>query len=48
MRVVLFAYLRLLIFLLDILILAYASSISVFLKLYSAYNLNKQSDNIQP
>src|SRR5574341_1149428 len=42
------AYLRLLIFLLAILIPAYASSSSVFLMMYSAYKLNKQGDNIQP
>ena len=47
-RVVSFAYLRLLIFLLAILILAYASSSLVFLKMYSAYKFNKQGDNIQP
>ena len=47
-RVVSSAYLRLLIFLPPILIPAYASSISVFLMMYSAYKLNKQVDNIQP
>ena len=46
-RVVLSAYLRLLIFLLAILIPACASSSLVFLMIYSAYKLNKQSDNIQ-
>ena len=47
-RVVSSAYLRLLIFLLAILILACASSSPVFLMMYSAYKLNKQGDNIQP
>ena len=47
-RVVLSAYLRLLIFLPVILIPACASSSPVFLMMYSAYKLNKQSDNIQP
>ena len=42
------AYLRLLIFLSAILILACASSSPVFLLIYSAYKLNKQGDNIQP
>ena len=42
------AYLRLLIFLPPILILACASSYPLFLMLYSAYKLNKQGDNIQP
>ena len=42
------AYLRLLIFLPAILIPACASSSPVFLMIYSAYKLNKQSDNIQP
>ena len=42
------AYLRLLIFLLAILILACASSSPVFLMMYSAYKLNKQGDNVQP
>ena len=46
--VVPFAYLRLLIFVLANLIPAYASSSSAFLMMYSAYKLNKQSDNIQP
>ena len=41
-------YLRLLIFLLAILIPACDSSSRVFLMMYSAYKLNKQSDNIQP
>ena len=47
-RVVSSAYLRLLIFLLAILILACASSSPTFLMMYSAYKLNKQGDNIQP
>ena len=47
-RVVSSAYLRLLIFLLAILIPAYASCSPAFLMMYSAYELNKQSDNIQP
>ena len=47
-RVVSSAYLRLLIFLLAILIPAYASSIPAFLMMYSVYKLNKQGDNIQP
>ena len=47
-RVVSFAYLRLLIFLLAVLIPACASSSSAFLMMYSAYKLNKQGDNIQP
>ena len=47
-RVVLSAYLRLLIFLPAILIPACASSSLVFLMMYSAYMLNKQSDDIQP
>ena len=47
-RVVLSAYLRLLIFLPAILIPACASSSLVFRMMYSAYKLNKQGDNIQP
>src|SRR5574337_212609 len=47
-RVVSSAYLRLLIFLPAILIPACASSSPAFLMMYSAYNLNKQGDNIQP
>ena len=47
-RVVLSAYLRLLIFLPAILIPAYASSSPVFLTMYYAYKLNKQGTNIQP
>ena len=46
-RVVSSAYLRLLIFLPTILIPACASSNPAFLKMYSAYKLNKQGDNIQ-
>ena len=46
-RVVSSAYLRLLIFLLAILIPAYASFSPAFLMMYSAYKLNKQGDNIQ-
>jgi len=42
------AYLRLLIFLLEILILAFDSYSLVFQMMYSAYKLNKQGDNIQP
>ena len=42
------AYLRLLIFLLEILILAFDSYSLVFHMMYSAYKLNKQGDNIQP
>ena len=47
-RVVLSAYLRLLIFLPAILISACASSSPAFLMMYSAYKLHKQGDNIQP
>ena len=47
-RVVFYAYLRLLIFLPAILIPACASSSPAFLMMYSAYKLNKQDDNIQP
>ena len=47
-RMVLSAYLRLLIFLPAILIPACASSNPAFLMMYSAYKLNKQGDNIQP
>ena len=47
-RVVPSVYLTLLIFLPEILIPACASSSPEFLKMYSAYNLNKQGDNIQP
>ena len=42
------AYLRLLIFLLAILIPTYASSSPAFHMMYSALQLNKQGDNIQP
>ena len=42
------AYLRLLIFLLTILIPDCASSSQAFWKMYSAYTLNNQGDNIQP
>ena len=42
------AYLRLLIFLLEILIPACVSSSLAFHMMYSAYKLNKQGDNIQP
>ena len=47
-RVVSSAYLRLLIFLLEILIPACASSSQAFHTRFSAYKLNKQGDNIQP
>ena len=47
-RVVSSAYLRLLILLLAILIPACASSSLEFRKMYSAYKLNKQGDNIKP
>ena len=47
-RVVSSAYLRLLIFLPEILIPACASSSPAFHMMYSAYKLNKQGDNIQP
>ena len=48
-RMVSSAYLRLLIFLPAILISACASSSPVFLMMhYSAYELNKQGNNIQP
>ena len=46
-RVVSFAYLRLLIFLPAILIAACASSSLAFHMMYSAYKLNRQSDNTQ-
>ena len=45
-RVVSAAYLRLLIFLLEILIPAYALSSPAFHMMYFAYKLNKQDDNI--
>ena len=47
-RVVSSAHLKLLIFLLEILGRAYASSSPEFLRMYSAYKLNKQGDSIQP
>ena len=47
-RVVSFAFLRLLIFVPAILISACASSSPAFGMMYSAYKLNKQGDNIQP
>ena len=46
-RVVLSVYLRLSMFLLAILIPAYESSNLAFHMIYSAYNLNKQSDSVQ-
>ena len=45
-KVVSSAYLRLLVFLLAILILACVSSSPAFLMMYSAYKLNKKGDNI--
>ena len=47
-RMVSSAYLSLLIFLPAILIPAFASSSPAFLRMYSAYKLNKQSDYIHP
>ena len=47
-RVISSAYLRLLIFLLEILITACDSSRLAFLMMYSVYKLNKQGDNIHP
>ena len=47
-RVVVYAYLRLLIFLLAILTPAHASSSPAFHMMYSADKLNKQGDNNQP
>ena len=47
-KVVLSAYLRLLIFLPAILMPACDSSSLAFLMMYSAFKLNKQGDNIQP
>ena len=47
-RVVSSVYLRLLIFLPEVLIPACESSRPVFHMMYSAYKLNKQGDNIQP
>ena len=46
-KLVSFAYLRLLIFLLTVLIPACASFSPAFLTMYSAYMLNKQGDNVQ-
>ena len=47
-RLVSSVYLRLLIFLLEILIAACASPSPAFYMMYTAYKLNKQSDNMQP
>ena len=47
-RTVSSAYLRLLIFLLEIFIPAYASSSPTFRMIHSAHKLNKHGDNIQP
>ena len=47
-KVVLSMYLRLLIFLPEILIWVWASSSPAFIMMYSASKLNKQGDNIQP
>ena len=47
-RMVLSAYLKLLIFLPEILIPAYDSSSPAFLMMHSAYKLNKQGENVQP
>ena len=47
-KVVSSAYLRLLVFLPEVLITACTSTSPVFLMMYSAYKLNKQGDNIQP
>ena len=47
-RVVSSAYLRIMIVLLEILILACGSSSLAFCMMYSAYKLNKQGGNIQP
>ena len=47
-RMALSAYLKLLIFLPEILIPAYDSSSPAFLMMHSAYKLNKQGDNVQP
>jgi len=47
-RMVLFVYLRLFIFLLEILIPACPSTSPAFLMMYSAYKLNKQGDNMRP
>ena len=47
-RVIPSTYLRLLIFLTAILILAWDASTSAFHMMYSAYELNKQDDNTEP
>ena len=47
-RVVLFAYLRWLIFFLPVMIPAWASSSPAFHMIYSACKFNKQDDSIQP
>ena len=47
-RVVSLAYLKLLVFLLSVFIQAWASPSLAFSMTYSAYELNKQGDNIQP
>ena len=47
-RVVSYAYMRLLIFLLAILVPACASSSLAFLMMYSAFKLKKQGDNMHP
>ena len=47
-RMVSSAYLRLLIFLPEILITAYDTSSLAFCRMYSVYKLNKQGDNVQP
>ena len=47
-RVVSSVYIRLLVYLPVLFILAYASSSPAFCMMYSAYKLNKQGDNIQP
>ena len=47
-RMISSAYLRLLLFLSEILISACDSSSPAFYMVYSAYNLNKQGNNIQP
>ena len=48
MRMVSSEYLRIMIVLLEILILACGSSSLAFCMMYSAHNWNKQGDNIQP
>ena len=47
-RMVSSAYLKLFIFLPEILIPAYASSSPAFLVMYTVFKLNKQGDNVQP